>query len=89
MRDSANEINRLTERVAKLNQRIVETEGGRTSGSDAVGLRDERLSVLQDLAKIVDIRAVEQVSGSVTVFVGGEYLSRRRNPTTGRLRLTR
>jgi flagellar hook-associated protein 1 FlgK len=74
VRESANEINRLTERVAKLNQRIVETEGGRTSGSDAVGLRDERLKVLQDLAKIVDIRAEEQASGSVTVFVGGEYL---------------
>ncbi len=71
---AANEINRLTEQLAKLNQRIVEVEGGRTSGSDAVGLRDERISTLQDLAKIVDIRAVEQQSGSVTVFVGGEYL---------------
>ncbi len=74
VRGSAQEINRLTEQLAKLNQRIVETEGGRTSGSDAVGLRDERLQVLQDLAKVVDIRAVEQISGAVTVFVGGEYL---------------
>ncbi len=71
---AASEINRLTEQLAKLNQRIVEVEGGRTSGSDAVGLRDERISTLQDLSKIVNIRAVEQQSGSVTVFVGGEYL---------------
>ncbi|MEZ6135505.1 MAG: flagellar hook-associated protein FlgK [Pirellulaceae bacterium] len=74
VRDSATEINRLTERIAQLNRRIVETEGGRTSGSDAVGLRDERLQVLQELAGIIDVRAVEQSSGSVTVFVGGEYL---------------
>ncbi len=71
---SASEINRLTSQLAKLNQRIVSTEGGRTSGSDAVGLRDERLKVLDDLSQIVDIRAVEQPSGSVTVYVGGEYL---------------
>lgn len=70
----AGDINRLTENLAKLNQRIVELEGGRTSGSDAVGLRDERLTTLQELSKLVDIRAVEQSSGSVTVFVGGEYL---------------
>ncbi|MGN6543629.1 MAG: flagellar hook-associated protein FlgK [Aureliella sp.] len=74
IQDSAGEINRLTGQVAKLNQRIVQLEGGRTSGSDAVGLRDERLKVLSDLSNIVDIRAVEQPSGSVTVYVGGEYL---------------
>ncbi len=74
VRGAATEINRMTEQLAKLNQRIVELEGGRTSGSDAVGLRDERIGVLQDLAKLVDIRAVEQTSGAVTVFVGGEYL---------------
>ncbi len=74
VRGAALGINSLTEQLAKLNQRIVETEGGRSSGSDAVGLRDERLQVLQNLAKLVDIRAVEQQSGAVTVFVGGEYL---------------
>lgn len=74
IQNSAGEINRLTDRLAKLNQRIVQMEGGRTVGSDAVGLRDERLKVLNDLAGYVDIRAVEQPSGSVTVYVGGEYL---------------
>ena len=74
IKDSATEINRLTEQIAVLNRRVVEVEGGRTSGSDAVGLRDERMRVLDDLAKIVGIRAVEQPSGSVTVYVGGEYL---------------
>ncbi len=42
IQNTATEINRLTEKLAKLNQRIVQMEGGRTVGSDAVGLRDER-----------------------------------------------
>ncbi len=74
IQNTATEINRLTEKLAKLNQRIVQMEGGRTVGSDAVGLRDERLQVLNELAANVDIRAGEQPSGSVTVYVGGEYL---------------
>ncbi len=32
------------------------------------------MQVLNELAANVDIRAVEQPSGSVTVYVGGEYL---------------
>ncbi len=71
---SAEEINRLTEKLGTLNQRIVELEGGKTGTSDAVGLRDERHKVLSELSQTLDIRAVEQGSGAVTVFVGGEYL---------------
>lgn len=74
VRSTAGEINRLTEQIASLNRRIVELEGGGASGSDAVGLRDERLIALQELSKLVNIRAVEQQSGAMTVFVGGEYL---------------
>lgn len=74
VRSTAGEINRLTEQIASLNRRIVELEGGGASGSDAVGLRDERLIALQELSKQVNIRAVEQQSGAITVFVGGEYL---------------
>ncbi|RMF37328.1 MAG: flagellar hook-associated protein FlgK [Planctomycetota bacterium] len=71
---TASDINRLTQQIAQLNQRIVSLEGGRTSGSDAVGLRDERLKVLRELSDLVDVRAVEQPSGAVTVYAGGEYL---------------
>ncbi|MCA9182345.1 MAG: flagellar hook-associated protein FlgK [Planctomycetales bacterium] len=74
VRGAATEINRYTQQIAKLNQRIVEIEGGRTSGSDAAGLRDERLQALQELSKVVDVRSVEQQSGAITVFVGGDYL---------------
>ncbi len=69
------EINRLTKRTAELNVRIVELEGGSDSKtSDAVGLRDERIQVLSELSSYVGIRVVEQASGAVSVFVGGEYL---------------
>jgi flagellar hook-associated protein 1 FlgK len=72
--ESATDINRLTAEIAKLNKKITAAEGGAVSKSDAVGLRDQRGVALQELAKIVDIKAVEQDSGDVTVFVGGEYL---------------
>jgi flagellar hook-associated protein 1 FlgK len=69
---TVDQINRLVEGVAALNQRIIEIEGG--TNSDAVGLRDERLKVLDELSSFVDITVTEQVNGSVTVFVGGDYL---------------
>jgi len=71
---AATDINRIIQSVAKLNQRIVEVEGGALSKSDAVGLRDERLKVLDELASFVDISVSEEPTGSVTVFVGGDYL---------------
>jgi flagellar hook-associated protein 1 FlgK len=69
IRDSATEINRLTDRIAKLNTKIVEMEGGGAIQSDAVGLRDERVQLLNNLAQLVDIRATEQSSG----ILGGRW----------------
>ena len=60
----AGDINRLTEKIRGLNVRIAEAEGGNVSKSDAVGLRDQRLQALEDLAKLIDIRTVEQPSGA-------------------------
>jgi len=71
---AAGEINRITSSIAKLNQRIVEIEGGSLSNSDAVGLRDERLKALDELSTFVDLNVTEESSGAVTVFVGGDYL---------------
>ena len=70
----SDDINRLTEEVAKLNVRIATVEGGGASKSDAVGLRDQRGVALTELAKLVDIRAIEQNNGTVSVYAGGEYL---------------
>ena len=72
--NAAGNINRLVEEIRVLNIRIAETEGGNSSGSDAVGLRDRRSVVLAELAEIVDIKVSEQQSGGVSVFVGGEFL---------------
>jgi flagellar hook-associated protein 1 len=68
------QINNLTSRIANLNKRIVEIEGGSVSTSDAVGLRDDRIKALDELSTLVNITAVEQESGAVTVIVGGDYL---------------
>jgi flagellar hook-associated protein 1 FlgK len=70
----ASDINRLVDQIRTLNLRITETEVGGAIGSDAVGLRDQRLKALQDLAQLVDIRVQEQDSGGVAVYCGGDYL---------------
>lgn len=72
--DIANRINRLIEDIRRLNIRIAETEGGDVSQSDAVGLRDQRLQALEELAKLIDIRVEEQPSGGVAVYSGGFFL---------------
>jgi flagellar hook-associated protein 1 FlgK len=72
--DIAGRINRLSEEIRTLNIRIARTEGGDVSGSDAVGLRDQRLSALEELAELVNVRVEEQQSGGVAVYVGSDYL---------------
>ena len=70
----ADDINRLTNEISVLNVQIAEAEGGNVSKSDAVGLRDRRLSALESLAKLVNIHVTEQLSGGVAVYTGGDYL---------------
>jgi len=74
VKQTADDINRLIEEIRTLNVRIAATEGGEVSKSDAVGLRDQRLVALEDLAKLIDIHVKEQPSGTVTVYTGGDYL---------------
>ncbi len=70
----SNQINRLTERISKLNLEIASIEGGGLIHSDATGLRDQRYKDLEELATYVNINIQEQESGSVNIFVGGDYL---------------
>jgi len=68
-------INQLLSDIAKLNVQIVQIEGGGTSHSDAVGLRDRRAADLAKLAEITDIRSIEQPTGDVSVYSdSGDYL---------------
>lgn len=68
------EINDLLKEIARLNVQIVTTEGGSTSASDAVGLRDQRYEALTKLAEITDIQVNEQVDGSVSVVANSHML---------------
>jgi len=67
-------INELTEEIKTLNIRIADMEGGDLSPSDAVGLRDQRLVALENLAELIDIRVKEQPAGGVAVYIGGDFL---------------
>ena len=70
----ADDVNRLLEEIRTLNVRITEIEGGSTSSSDAVGLRDQREVALSKLSELIDVKIVEQTSGAVNVFSGGDFL---------------
>lgn len=72
--NAAERINRLIEDIRRLNIQIAETEGGDVSQSDAVGLRDQRLQALEELASLIDIRVEEQPSGGVAVYSSGFFL---------------
>ncbi len=74
LKDISTQINRLTQRIAKLNVDIATIEGGGVSQSDATGLRDQRYLDLEELASYVNINVREQENGNVSVFVGGDYL---------------
>jgi flagellar hook-associated protein 1 FlgK len=70
----ATDINRLTERIAKLNLDIATIEGGGLLQSDATGLRDQRYRDLEELSQYMNLNFQEQESGAIAVFVGGDYL---------------
>jgi len=71
---SVSDINRLLNSIRDLNQRITETEGGNTSASDAVGLRDQRGLALTNLAELISVQIIEQSSGAVNLYSGGDFL---------------
>lgn len=74
IRVAADEVNRLTREIAAINIRVASIEAGGTTGTEAVGLRDDRLTLLNELATYLDIRVQESPTGTATVFLGGDYL---------------
>ncbi len=61
------DINRLSQQIAELNQKIMEVEA---SGHHANDYRDKREMALKELAGLIDISTFEDGSGRVTVSVG-------------------
>jgi flagellar hook-associated protein 1 FlgK len=71
--DTAGEINRLLGKIDELNKNItlVETK----SGSQAVGLRDERLNALSELSNYIQISTKESsATKGVTIYCGSDIL---------------
>lgn len=74
IRDSAGQINQLTEEIAKLNVRITQVEGGSSGKSDAGALRTSRNQAVNKLAELVSVNVEEQPSGGLSIAVGGEFI---------------
>jgi flagellar hook-associated protein 1 FlgK len=65
------EINRLTGQIAELNKKITGVE---RTGIEASDFRDQRDLLIDQLSKLVNVRAVENDSGAVSIAVGGRSL---------------
>ena len=61
------EINRLSENLVDLNQKIIQSE---LSGHMANEYRDQRDLVLKELSELIDISSFEDANGGTTVSVG-------------------
>ena len=65
---TVDEVNRLTEQLADLNQKIISSEAGTSSAND---YRDQREMVLKEIAELIDINTFEDANGAVSVLVAG------------------
>jgi flagellar hook-associated protein 1 FlgK len=70
----AGQINQLVDQIQQLNLQIESFQGGQSTGSDAVGLIDQRNTALTSLSQIVNINVQQQPNGGVDVYVGGDNL---------------
>jgi flagellar hook-associated protein 1 FlgK len=59
------DINRLSEQLADLNEKIISSEVGFLSAND---FRDQRELVLKGLSELIDINTFEDANGAVSVF---------------------
>lgn len=59
------DINRLSEQLADLNEKIISSEIGLLSAND---YRDQRELMLKELSELIDINTFEDANGAVSVF---------------------
>jgi flagellar hook-associated protein 1 FlgK len=67
IQQSVGEVNTLAAQIAALNAKIGQAESGGQAAND---LRDQRESLLRDLASRINITTLEDGAGQITVFVG-------------------
>ena len=67
IKGAVGDINQLSQEIADLNQKIMESE---TSGHKANDYRDQRDLALRKLAELIDINSYEDANGRVAVSVG-------------------
>ncbi|WP_341325784.1 flagellar hook-associated protein FlgK [Methylotuvimicrobium sp. KM2] len=70
MQSMVNEINLLASGIADLNKRIASDIGQSSGSSMPNDLLDGRDLMLQKLAKLTNVSAVDQQDGTVSVFIG-------------------
>lgn len=66
---TVNKVNELAERIASLNERIMQVESGLNT-ERALDLRDQRDSMLRELSDLIDFSYREDGNGSITITVG-------------------
>jgi flagellar hook-associated protein 1 FlgK len=66
IRGTVTDVNRLSEQLIDLNQKIVSSETGSQNASD---YRDKRDVVLKELSELIDISAFEEATGAVSVLI--------------------
>lgn len=71
LQDAVAKVNRLSERVAGLNQQISVSEPGSGARAD---LQEQRSQALGKLSKLLNFRVVDSDSGTVNVSVAGTLL---------------
>ncbi len=64
-------VNQLAERISRLNGQILSTE---SAGAPANDLRDARERAVSELAKLTDVKTVEDGRGALRVLVAGQTL---------------
>ena len=74
--DRIEEVNSLTENIASLNAKILESE---SAGDSANDLRDQRNLNIDRLSKLIDCQANEMQDGQVNITVGGYFIANNAN----------
>ena len=72
VRFQVSQADALAQRVAELNQQVVQAESGRPGS--AAALRDQRDELLKQLGELVNITTREVEGGAVNVFIGNNPL---------------